>query len=240
MNNINPIFEALSGVDERHIPVTQTKKHSKKLKIALIAAAAAAALALSLIVGFVEVGTGVHTISYSVGGEEIEIVLELTPYELKIPEEVPLPLSVDDPYYGDKTDTARELFDKFGIEPFMNENFELSGNYATFDIWQLGNPGLGLLEITLNYWLFDKNLGKDVYFEASYFSDPKHCSSVRDFGSQDDETYEILTLNDGSQCIVTDTAASFAYNGIKFDVSSFDRSTDIDYMKQVLADLGVL
>lgn len=240
MNQINPIFEALSSVDERHIPVTKTKKHSKKLKIVLISAAAAAALALSFIVGFVRVGNGVHKFSYTVGGESYEFEVELTPYELKIPEEVTLPLSVDDPYYGsDNFKNAREMFDKLEIEPFMNENFDYSENYARFDIFQLGDPGLGILEISLEYWLYDKNLGKDVNFSATYYSETKHSGSDMGFVIQDDENYEILTLNDGSQCIVTDTAAGFAYNGIKFYVSSFDHSTDIDYMKQVLADLGV-
>ncbi len=240
MKQINPIFEALSNVDERHIPVSKAKKHSKKLKIALISAAAAAALAVTLLAGSVRVGTGVHKFIICDDGSESEIVVELTPYELTIPEEVSLPLSIDDPYYGGKTDNAREMFDKLGVEPFMNENFDYSGDYATFDIWQLGNPSLGIFEITLNYWLFDKNLGKDVYFNADYVSDPKHCNLEVSIVGPDDKTYEILTLNDGSQCVVTSSQAGFAYNGIMFRFRLDKETSNINDVKQVLTDLGVL
>lgn len=47
MNKINPIFSALSGVDERHVPVTQVKRPLRK-PIMLAAAATAAALALAV------------------------------------------------------------------------------------------------------------------------------------------------------------------------------------------------
>ncbi len=251
MTKINPLFEALGNIDDEiaanAIKTAEQRKRKKPLKIILISAAAAAALAVTLIVGFVIVGTGVHKITYSVRGEQREIVLELTPYELTIPEEVTLPLSVDDPHYGSENfDTAREMFDKLGIEPFMNENFELSGNYARFDIFQLGNPSLGILETELTYWLFDKNLGKDVSFSATYYSETKHCGSELAYPPLDGEKYEVLTLNDGSQCLVTYRQAGFAYDGIRFNFSldkefSPDKETsDINDMKQVLADLGVL
>lgn len=47
MNKINPIFAALSGVDERHVPVTQVKRPLRK-PIMLAAAATAASLALAV------------------------------------------------------------------------------------------------------------------------------------------------------------------------------------------------
>lgn len=40
MNKINPIFEALSNVDERHIPSSKGKRLAKKLAMGLAAAAA--------------------------------------------------------------------------------------------------------------------------------------------------------------------------------------------------------
>lgn len=52
MNKINPVFEALSGVDERYVPVEQAKRPAKKIKFALItAAAAAAALCIGVTAG---------------------------------------------------------------------------------------------------------------------------------------------------------------------------------------------
>lgn len=260
MNNINPIFEALSGVDDRHIPVKQEKRPGKKIKIALIAAASAV---LALLVGFTTSAvSGRHRFGFyrenSVGHA---FDLELTARELTVPKEF-----IPQEGYHQSFDSVEmppsELFEKFGLTLPINDNFtELSGKKPTVDVRILDDN----IVIEFNYTLYNKTIGRDVYFVTLYFSRTDNLSYDSRQGLLPGEPVEIITLSDGSLCMVTGYMAVLSLDGahctlqLPFEYDEPDNYGDlprseqerilaelveampgIDAVKQVLSDLGVL
>lgn len=260
MNNINPIFKALGDVEERHIPVNEKKRPGKKMKIALIAAAAAA---LTLLAGFTTSAVrGRHRFGFyrenSVGHA---FDIELTARELTVPKEF-----IPQEGYHQSFDSVEmppsELFEKFGLTLPINDNFtELSGKKPTVDVGILGDN----IEIEFNYTLYNKTIGRDVYFVTVYFSRTDNLSYNSKQGLLPGEPVEIITLSDGSLCMVTGYMAVLSLDGahctlqLSFEYDEPDNFGDlsrseqerilaelieampgIDTVKQVLADLGVL
>lgn len=259
MNKINPIFEALSGVDDRHIPVTQEKRPAKKLKIALIAAAMAAALALA---GFTTSTVQKHLFNfYGEGLAEHSFEFNLTPYEITVPEEfMPKP---DEYHFSDSTDIPpSELFEMFGIEFPINDNFiEVNDELLTFDVGILGDN----TEVEFRYTLFNKSIDQNVIFNARYFSKTDNLTYTAREGLLPKEPSEVITLNDGSLCMITKSKAVFSCDGAHFEFDipydyevpvnvgqmtideqyqvveeMIEAMPGMDAVKQVLIDLGLL
>ncbi len=250
MKQINPIFEALSNVDERHIPITKAKKHSKKLKIALISAAAAAALAL--IVGFASSSGGQHRFAFNANGSiDHGFYLDLTPQEFNVPERFKANLG-DHAYFGCESVLPTELFQEFGITPLINDNFidtkdvklsrtDLLNNKSTWEpLIRIDYFNGSATDVEFDYFLYDKNLGENIRFTALYVVNPDKLEYSNHMGLQSEA--EIVTLNNGSLCMISDEVAVFSYNGVSYELTfdDFSKPHTIDTVKQVLTDLGVL
>ncbi len=250
MKQINPIFEALSSVDERHIPVTQTKRPSKKLKIALISAAAAAALALA--VGFVSSSGGQHRFAFSTNGSmDRGFYLDLAPQEFTVPERFKANLG-DAAYFGCEETLPTELFREFDITPLMNDNFtdtkdvktsrtDLLNNKSTWEpLIRIDYFNGSATEAKFDYFLYDKNLGENIRFTALYVVNPDKLDYSKHMGLLNEA--EIVTLNDGSLCMISEDVAVFSYNGVSYELTfdDFSKPHTISTVKQVLTDLEVL
>lgn len=279
MNKINPIFEALSGVDERHIPIKKTKRPIKRVIIAA-AAAAAIVVSVSVIAGFrkpPERGDCQYTIVQE-GVPDHTFELDLHSCNFTVPEgEEYVPQKTENGssvrFYNKEMDmTSRELFEKFGITPLINDNFTdidgekplLDFHYSILDLpeYELYSENISA---KFDYVLYNKNIEKNVRFTAKYES---YSGGHGYFGSTDllrGEPSELITLKDGSRCLVTKSQAVFSHDGALFEfeidydyeipvgIETFpldeqyrvveemiEAMPGIDVVKQVLTDLGVL
>lgn len=241
MTELNPILKALDDIDENIAAeaVGSTKKKMKKpLKIILIAAAAAS---LALVVGFASgaVGGGDHKLNFGVGDSvNRSFYFNLTSQEFTIPEEFTSQLT-EGLYRGDVDTPLSELFRMFGITPLMNENFtDPDGRKTKVRIL---DDGMMPRTVDFTYCLHDKNLDKDIWFKASYVSDIENFSSEGTYHFDDDAKPDLITLNDGSLCLVTNKMAVFSYNGVRFEliIEDTDVPSSADIVKQVLKDLKV-
>lgn len=186
------------------------------------------------------------------------IMYNVTLQEYTIPEEF---LSSNIYGFEDKyTDTVpSELFPKFGITMLTSDNFtdtksvynrsNYHGNIYSWEpsVWISSEGGVDT-QICFIYYLYDKKIDRNIRFASFYISNTRMLEWNKKFGyvinsDEDEKDAEVITLNDGSQCVVTDSEALFSYNGVRYDMS-FDRNdfntSSIEELKQVLADLGVL
>ena len=223
MNKINPIFEALSNVDDRHIPVAQEKRPAIKLKIILVAAAVVTALALA---GFTTSTVRKHLFGfYGEGVTEHSFELKLTSHEITVPEEfMPNP---DEHHFSDGTDIPpSELFEMFGLKSPINDNFtEVNDKLTYFDVGILDDPN-----VRFEYTLFNKSINQNVFFSARYFSTDNLTYTAHE-GLLPKEPNKVITLKDGSLCMITKSKAVFSYDGAEFRF-------EIDYDYEVPANIG--
>ena len=222
MNKINPIFEALSNVNDRHIPVTREEKSSKKHKIILVAAVAAA---IATLAGFTTSTVQKHLFGfYGEGVTEHSFELKLTSHEITVPEEfMPNP---DEHHFSESTDIPpSELFEMFGITLPINDNFTEVNEQSTFDVGILDDPN-----VRFEYTLFNKSINQNVFFSARYFSTDNLTYTAHE-GLLPKEPNEVITLKDGSLCMITKSKAVFSCDGAHFRF-------EIDYDYEVPANVG--
>lgn len=227
MNNINPIFEALSGVDERHIPVKKTKRPMKKLIIAAAAAAAIGA-AVSVIAGFKpsERGDRLYTIEQE-GVPAHTFELNLASCHITVPEEY-VPKDDTHLYCSNKEMdmSPRELYEMFGLTPPLNDNFtdipdekpKLDFYYSIDDF-----PEYDIYSKYIKAWFhyvqYNKSIDRKVYFRARYEEIiGGSISSTNNDHLFPGEPSELITLKDGSRGLVTKWRAIFAYEGALYEI----------------------
>lgn len=250
MTKLNPLIEAMSSIDDTLVEKAQTPvKKPIRLRVAVIAAAAAA---MCLLVGFAVANR--HG-EFSIGNKPA-FEYNLAKFDITIPDEYK-PCDENMYNYMGKVDCGvEELFEIFNAPMLINDNFSTEidtedverwtySNKTTGEEYEIGSePWIDVFnsDVTFNYYLYDKNLNRNVLFEAIYLTkESGPDTSVRREVSGKNEDYEILTLNDGSKCYVDAGGADFAYNGVKYTVlllNSGERSVEL--VKQVLDDLGVL
>ncbi len=228
MNKINPIFEALSGVDERHIPVKKTKRPMKKVIIAA-AAAAAIVVSVSVIAGFKpsERGDRLYTIEQD-GVPAHTFELNLASCHITVPEEY---VPKDEPHFScsdkEMDMSPRELYEMFGLTSPLNDNFtdipdekpKLDFYYSIDDF-----PEYDLysehIEVGFHYVQYNKSIDRKVYFRAEYeeiIGDGSVSSRATDHLFPG-EPSELITLKDGSRGLVTKWRAIFAYEGAFYQI----------------------
>ena len=147
MNKINPIFEALSGVDERHIPVTQVKRSLRK-PIMLAAAATAAALALAVgirnwsgVIGNyispADPPVNQGGVSYEASGfgeSEASLPDDSVSNQIVIPEDfTPLKLNIPDDFYKYGEIVKTEAYEKNKIHYGRGYTFHYDDISSMFD-----------------------------------------------------------------------------------------------------------
>lgn len=226
MNKINPIFEALSNVNDRHILVTREESSSKKLKIILVAAAVAAALALA---GFTTSTVRKHLFGfYGEGLTGHSFELNLTPHEITVPEEfMPKP----DNFTQNTDIPPSELFEMFGLEYPINDNFTEVNEQSRIDVRMDIDDNTNVDSLEFRYFLFNKSIDQNVIFNARYFSKPDNMTLTSREGLLPKEPNEVITLKDGSLCMITKSKAVFSYDGAHYRF-------EIDYGYEVPANIG--
>ena len=230
MTNLNPLFDAMNNIDDSVI--TNAEKSNKKpifLRVGIIAAAAAM---LALGVGFTAkitgvFGTGKDTFTL---GNDLTIQFNIQYHEITIPEEFEVRYDYFDSYRPENMKPS-EMFTKFGVSPLLNDNFFESCNNLEV-IMNIPTS------IEFSYMVQDKKLGTEVYIHATYYI--LENMSVDGFTEDKDLYPEVVTLNDGSSCIVTSNMATFAYDGVYYHISIYGEEKSHDITKQILTDLGVL
>lgn len=159
------------------------------------------------------------------------------------------------------TDTVpSELFPKFGITMLTSDNFtdtksvynrihDKNGNIYSWEPY-VGISSTAKVDtvICFEYYLYDKNIDRNIHFRSIYFSDIGMLEYNKVFRyeihsyKEEEVDAEVIKLNDGSQCVVTDSTAFFSYNGVLYDIE-FDRNdfntSSIEELKQVLIDLEI-
>lgn len=259
MNKINPIFEALSGVDERHVPVNEKKRPGKKMKIALIAVVSAAALAL--IVGASSRANSTFLFGYN-DSYDRGFTLELYSHEITVPEEC-LPEPGKDYFIGRVVMPASELVKKFGLPMLINDNFsDIEAKTDKEKPWvNYGPDSPYCTAACFEYYLRDNITDRKVHFYTIYHSNVDTLKHTYSTHLTEGTSYEIVKLNNGSLCLVTCYGAEFAYYGASFSLTLPDEKPegyeewtqdkqeswlseqpipDMDAVKQVLTDLGLL
>ncbi len=262
MNKTNPIFEAMNELNENYAAeavVPGKSKMKKSLKIALIAVAAAA---LALLVGFTaSTVSGRHRFRfYQEKSAAHAFDLKLTAYKINVPEEF-IPQDGQH-HFSDSVDTPpSELFEMFGLTLPINDKFtEINSKKTTIDVGILGDN----IEIEFDYTLYNKTIGSEVYFGTRYFSKTNNLTYRSNLGLLPGEPSEVITLNDGSLCMVTGSLAVFSLDGahcqleLPYDYEipgnvgqlpdkeqyrivdeMIEAMPGIDTVKQVLSDLGI-
>lgn len=245
-DKLNPLYNALDGIDEDIAARVAVRRKPLK-KIVMTALVAAAMLSVGLLVGFAEFNRGDGKNDLIIRGRDQPLYFDLYPQDLTIPEEY---ITESGIYVGIETDTLpTELFAKFGITPLINDSFSEEieiepeliefGKRGEYVNWN-GEPQLSVFEnsfVEINYYLYDKNIEKNIWFNARYNLD-ENANINSALGVKDNE-YEIVVLNDNSWCLVCAGYSTFSYKGVKYTLR-IDEEISLDLTKQVLRDLKVL
>lgn len=212
--------------------ITNAEKTNRKpifLRVGIIAAVAAM---LVLGVGFAAritgvFGTGKDTFTL---GNDLTIQFNEQYHEITIPDEFKMRDDNFDNYRPENMKPS-EMFAKFGVSPLLNDNF--SEKTDNLEVLMLSHY------IEFKYLLQDKKTNSEVYVTARYITMENMLST--DTHTEDRDPYpEVVTLNDGSSCIVTSNMATFAYDGVYYRISVYGEEKSHDVTKQILTDLGVL
>lgn len=230
MNNINPIFEALSYVDDRHISAERKKSIPKKLRITLIAAAITATVAL--LAGFTAAVRGNFTLGFSdKESASHSFNLNITSQEFTIPEEYK-PQDGTPVFMGKADMPPRELFEKFGITPPINDNFIDGEKPVDIQVTEYSDDDA---EIDFEYEMYDKNIAENVRFKLKYISNIENNTYNMNHGLLPGEPSEVITLNNGSLCLVTAWRTVFSINGAYCEIKlpyDFDLPDNYDEMSE--------
>lgn len=237
------LYEAISNIDKdiaaNAINSAEKRKSKKPLRITLIAVAAAAAV--SLVVGASMPRTksyGKITEYYGVNKEDV-VELFPTPQKFTVPDE--LPYYEEDGYRLGELETLDEVYETFGVTPIINDSFTFDENYSkpiqcyAYNYSDTDIPAYLMIE----YHLYSKSLGDNIIIRTIYFPNIDFMETGN--GGNSYENVELLTLNDGSQCLIKDNYTIFVYNGVEYNFFYYptDKQYDNDGIKQVLSDLGV-
>lgn len=265
MNKTNPIFEALNELNEDYAAeaiLPRKKKMKKTLKIVLIAAVAAV---LAMIVGFVGRDGKIYSFSFgSKNGAQRGFYLNLTPQPLVVLDEFKPP-SGELFFHGESYLPISEVFEKFGLTPLLSDNVTDTNGHLTFTVTV---PNSFQSHVDFEYVLHDNIIDEDVEFSSTYYQNPTWTNFSGHMELFPGEPTEIVTLKDGSKCMVSGERAVFSYGGAVFTVTLPSEYVDpyyyynyeelseseqkqylaelveampgIDTVKQVLSDLELL
>lgn len=248
----NSIYEALNNVDDKF--VSEAAKTRGKRPVALMITTASLAAALALAVGIRNFGGAIGNYispadSAKQNGASYQAAdfVELPKYT--IPEEF-MPDTNDDEKWFEHLDMLpTEIFDKFGVSPLINDNFTDVIDDFTQQILENGEsladhykPCVWVTSsgVVFDYVLHDNNTDQNIFFSAHFYKDIEDYRRNSFENSQD----EGIILNDGSKCILSPNTAHFMHKGTLYFVHVEEPDTntekDIENIKQVLTDLGVL
>lgn len=203
-------------------------KRKFKLKPLIIAAAAAA---VAMLVGFTTgVVRGKHVFSFNKGSFiEQDFDFELKSRELTVPEEFK-PQPGEYTFSGSVDMTPSELFEKFGITPPINDNFtDVADEKPTVKVGIIDE----FTDVKFQYVLYNKAVDKNVYFTTQYYSNTEKMTLHSNIHLIPGEPSEVITLNNGSSCMVTGSMAVFSRDGARCEFSLPD-----DYEVEIPRNYG--
>ncbi len=90
-------------------------------------------------------------------------------------------------------------------------------------------------EIDFRYEMYDKNIAENVRFELKYFSNVENITYNMNQGLLPGEPSEVITLNNGSLCMVTGSIAVFTVNGAYCEIElpyDFDLPKNFNQMSE--------
>lgn len=242
MNKTNPIFEALTDTNENYaaeaILPLKKKKMKKPLRIGAAAAAALIIMGCSVVIRNSLKFDDQALLDFNYHPQTQAHIL--TTDELK-----------DLGAIGDNrgytlTALPSELFARYNVTPLMNTEFF---SEEKSEITVNGSSTQAILDYTLT----DKKTNNTITVTAQFDTDGKssfgaNYTSLNGKATDTFSHYEFITLSDGSQAFVADrylngfniyrADAVLCYNGIGYRI--YARNTDINEMKQILTNLGVM
>lgn len=254
MNELNPILDALNDIDTKYIIEPKRKKRPVALLIAASVAAITLMTGFTVMVNEVSPGVNVqggqnaeHQFSYNVTDKkDLNILTKDELLKIDTVKEV----EINGRIYSASFEEAlpSDILKRYNVKSLLlgNDNF-------TEQPCQIFVRSLDYSNGQCDYLRFDYNLthkksGMDLRFKCYVSIDGFDLTSTY----ESDETIdkEIIPLNDGSMCMLLEqheekpessyVTAAFSYNGIIYDLMSWDYSMNSELMKEILSDLGIL
>lgn len=250
MTKQEQLFEAIGNIGddiaENAVKNTEQRRRRIPLKITIIAAAAV----LSLLVGFAAKNDNFGVMFYGNNTAQRGFTTTLTDQQYTIPAELEPLRSETGTFHCFVEMLPGELYEKFGLTMLTSDNFAEtkdvkmrrsigSGEEHTWEPQIYGNESW----MNIDYFLYDKNLGKNVWIKGHYNTNVESLHGSARFGLADLNS-DIVKLVDGSLAMVCDRSAAFCLDGVYYTIDFDDYMNEsiatIDNMKQVLDDLGIL
>ncbi|MCH5196899.1 MAG: hypothetical protein J1F28_09290 [Oscillospiraceae bacterium] len=170
--------------------------------------------------------------------------------------------------YAAKDIDPRDIIRKYNITPLANDNFSRADihGYSTSDrdaeeyrelflsktrvqvAEDYHENGMYGSYVRFIYWLADDNLDIPVNFRVLCLTGNYNASMTQNFSSVKPDGSDIvcIDLNNNEKCLINQSrydngeilsVATFTYDGMIYDIHA---DTDIEGMKRILSDLGVV
>lgn len=252
MNKVNPLFEAMSNIDDNIVSNAIREKRKRPIALMIAATAAAVTLLTGYTVYTLKTGTrGVNVDDEHLFYHDIKLQNGLTiptKDEMLQMGAVELDGSYEQGLYSfDFYDTLpSDVFKIFNVAPItINDNFIEEPSQIHIFGWSK-SAGNDLRNVEFSYDLTSKSSGIKLRFRTNFIID--EVGIPNEYYELKEDMFEIIELSNGSEAMVAEehvgdnvyAYADFSYNGAIYRISSFFSNMDMDEMKQVLADLGIL
>lgn len=248
MNKLNPLFEAVSNIDDNIASAAIKEKRRKPIALMIAAAALISTIALTSVMGAkshdsltadtpgVNVDY-VHLFNFNlVDKKDLNILTKDELREIGAIERG----SFEQGIYTFLLENAlpSDILKMYNADPitFGNDNFTEEPSDVYVHGMMFDPDNFEFKDLRFSYKLIHKKTNTKLAIDYLYSIDDFQL--VWSTGKIDD--YEVIVLNDGSKAMVNSYGAIMSYNGAVIDVNSYHKEVGIDGMKQILADLGVL
>lgn len=251
MNKIDPLFKAMNSIDDNIVSHAIREKRKRPIALMIAAAAASVTLLTGYTVHTFKTGTrGVNVNNEHQFYHDIKLQNGLTIHtkdEMLEMGAVELDGSYEQGLYiFDFYDTLpSDVLKIFNAAPItINDNF--IEEPPDVHVFGLSNGENDLENVEFRYKLTHKSSGITLEFKTNYIIDEVAIPNV--YYEFKENMFEIIELSNSSEAMVAEehigdnvyAYADFSYNGTIYRISSLFSNMDMDEMKQVLADLGVL
>lgn len=265
MKELNPLVLALNDIDTRYIVKPKRVKHIKTIKYASATAAACLVLSSAAVAvaasstGFnfrvitppdtpgVNVDTD-HQFSYTIADKKnVKVLTKDELLEMGAVEQGDVENGIYSFLFEDALPS--NILKLYNAEPITlgNDNFtEQPGNVC---ISSLSYNNGQCDHLQFDYELTHKKSGIALHFNCYVSLDGFDLTTTHETDEISKFNKEMVVLNDDTECLLLEqrmedgdvrSTADFSYDGIIYIVDSLFNNIDMEQMKEVLADLGVL
>lgn len=267
MKELNPLVLALNDIDTRYIVKPKRVKHIKTIKYASAAAAACLVLSSAAVAvaasstGFnfrvitpaetpgvnVEIDNHTdHQFSYNITDKKDLNILTKDEL-LKMGAEVGSEESIYSACFEDALPS--DILKLYNAEPITLGNDNFIEQPCKIFISSLGYNNGQCDYLNFDYELTHKKSGIALHFNCYVSLDGFDLTTTHETDEISKFNKETVVLNDDTECLLLEqrmedgdvrSTADFSYDGIIYIVDSLFNNMDMEQMKEVLADLGVL